>query len=232
MKKIANKTCVTGLYRRVALALLPLTFLTGHTEAAPITTFNTGVNTFGVPLVDNALDPHYTLIAGPTLGAPFVATSTGNFPISPAGPWLADNSVSAWIAPSQNTIGAFNASYTYETTFDLTGFNVSSATFGGQWAEDDFGGQILLNGFDIITSGYGTYTNITSFTVFSPFTLTSGFLQNVNTLAFVVTNRGGGPTGLRVEYAGTANSVPEPASLALVWLSLACLGIMRLRKAV
>ena len=210
-----------------ALILIPLTLWAVHAQATSITTWNTGVDNSGTPRLDNDPELHYSLVAGPTLGVPFVTTSTGGFPIPP---WLPDSPVSAWIAPSMDTQGIFNATYTYETTFDLTGFNVGSALFGGQWAEDDFGGQILLNGFDINTFAFGSYTNTTGFDVFSPFTITGGFLPGINKLQFAVTNNGGGPTGLRVEYSGTANRVPEPASLALIGLGLASLGVIRLRN--
>ena len=73
-------------------------------QAAPILIFNTGVVTSGVPQPDNAAELHYSLIApGVVTGTPFVATSAGGFPIPP---WLADSTVSAWIAPSESTEGS------------------------------------------------------------------------------------------------------------------------------
>src|SRR4051812_3680674 len=72
--------------------------------------FNTGVDATHAPLPDDALDPHYsyTQFAGgppPLSAAPTVATSTTGFPVAPAGPWLGDNAVSAWVTPAPDTTG-------------------------------------------------------------------------------------------------------------------------------
>jgi len=68
--------------------------------------------------------------------------------------------------------------------------------------------QILLNGAD---TGMGA----SDFDHFTGFQITSGFVQGINTLDFVVTNIDCGPacvnpTGLRVEYS--VAEVPEPAT--------------------
>ncbi len=61
-----------------------------------------------------------------------------------------------------------------------------------------------------------------TFTYFSPFTISSGFVAGANTLDFVVHNAPLGfdpsvnPTGLQVIMAGTANEVAEPSGLALI----------------
>ena len=72
--------------------------------AVPITgLFNTGVDAFGVPLTDNTPDIHYTFAVPPPTGTvPLVTTAAGGFPI---GPWLGDNTTSAWLTPSFDTTG-------------------------------------------------------------------------------------------------------------------------------
>ena len=105
--------------------------------------------------------------------------------------------------------------YTYQTKFDLTGMNPKTAMILGNWACDNEGVEILLNGInvaDITSSSFGS---------FEPFTIDSGFVSGINTLDFIVDNTPGGsatsnPTGLRVEMSGTADAVPEPCTLALL----------------
>ena len=39
-----------------------------------------------------------------------------------------------------------NNSYTYRTTFNLSGFDPTTASLTGQWAADNEGPNVLLNG--------------------------------------------------------------------------------------
>ena len=165
--------------------------------------FNTGVNSSGAPLSDDAVDPHYRITFGGTDA--FAATESGGFPIPP---WLGSNSMSAWISPSRDTqglsdgLGTYN--YRYETTFDLTGFNPTTARLSGRWATDNQGVDILING---ASTGQ---PNTAQFASWTPFQITSGFVPGINRLTFIVNNGSSGapagsdPTGLRAEVWGAA----------------------------
>ena len=175
--------------------------------------FNTGVNAGKVVLLDDSVDPHYTLNIVP------VGTPTGvgfyNAPnaiaVTPA-PWgLGAGVLSRWINPG-NSPGVFDANayplgnYTYTHEFVLpAGADPGTASISGRWAADDgggmyFNGLLLGNQVSLIAApgGSGAWKN---FTINSP-----GFLANpaVNKIYFVVTNA---PvfifkrvTGLRVEF--------------------------------
>jgi hypothetical protein len=166
------------------------------------------VDATGTPQRDDAPELHYRLVGiGAAARVPFVTTAAGGFPI---GPWLEDNPLSAWIAPSPSTEGPNAsdgaASYFYETRFDLAGLDPATAEIHGRWSTDNGGIDIVING---LTTGQA---NTTQFTAWTPFRITNGFVAGVNTLTFVVNNGAGetnasGPTGLRVEMSGTA--VPD-----------------------
>lgn len=192
--------------------------------AESINLFNTGVDSFGVPLPDNSIDPHYS-ITFPTAAPGIVAAASGGWPIPP---WLGDNTTSAWVTPATDTRGPHDKVYHYTTTFDLTGMDPSSAFISGQWAGDD-GGVGGLS--DIILNGNSTLQFPEHFISWTSFSLNSGFISGINTLSFQIKNYGGGPTGIRVEMRGKANGVPEAGS-AMVLLGISLMGIETLRRRV
>lgn len=176
--------------------------------------FNTGVDNQGVPLKDNDAELHWKLVdPSPLVVVPVVTTSAGGFPI---GPWLADNNLSAWLTPAADANGPGlmdgSANYYFELSFDLTGYLPETARITGSWCSDNTGKDILING---VSTGQ---TNPNQFGAFTPFSITSGFVEGTNTITFVVNNGGGeadgtGPVGVRVELSGTAMAPGTPPTV-------------------
>ncbi len=183
------------------LTLLFLVLLAAQPAfAAPIVSlFNTGVATNdsnGNPqtLVSaGSPDPHYST---------GIVTLSNGYPIGVA--WTPDDSTSQWISPHADEITIEPPGlYVYQTTFDLTGLNPSTAEISGSFWVDNYLSDIILNSTDTGIAG-GTYSSPTSFT------LSSGFVSGINTLDFYVINgpTGGAqnPSGLRVAMTGTAST--------------------------
>lgn len=191
--------------------------------AASITSlYNTGVNDTGTVLSNGAVDTHYALIQVPSGSTTTVAMTSG-WPVG--NPYLGASSVSAWVGPNngRNDPAGY---YVYRTTFDLTGFDYTTALITGRWATDNPGTKISLNNTDLsITSG--------SFTTWSNFSISSGFVSGLNTLDFWVNNgqqSSGNPTALRVEMTGTATEQVPDAGSSLGLLALALAGLVAYRR--
>lgn len=168
----------------------------------PVNIFNTGTTSSGVLAADGSTDMHYSLVGSAdstSLGPGVVVANSNAFPIPP---WMNNGPNSKWVAPLLNAGTNLNpGTYVYQTTFDLTGFNLSTVTLSGQWAADN-SGVVDLNGVPVAGS------STSGFSSFAPFTISNGFINGVNTLDFLVSNLGSvpNPTGFRAEVSGAGTS--------------------------
>lgn len=186
-----------------------MTLLEGREVPAVVPIFHTGAGADGLALTAaTAIDPHFTVTNG-TRTEPAKAIVDDNFPIDPRW-WLANDADSRWIAPNwANADGsAAPGVYTFTTTFDLTGYDPTTAVLKGKWAADNQGLNILINGVPLgLTHGGPNPGNgVRGFGSYSEFTIASGFVSGVNKLEFVIqndrysaTNGASNPTGLRVD---------------------------------
>jgi hypothetical protein len=219
------------VWKFVATAVAAIV-VTSAAHAAPMpipTLFNTGVNGAGVALGNAVNDTHWTITSAPpgSTTTNFTVTSAGGFPVD--GPWLGDSTTSAWIrpansAPPNDPVG----NYTFQTKFDLTGFALDTVKIVGQWATDNFG-------LDIIVNGVSTNQTSGGFKGWSSFVILNELLKaGENTLLFVVRNDAGetgNPTGLRVEFTSEAIATPLPAAWLMLLTGFAAFGFLNRRGA-
>jgi hypothetical protein len=218
------------------LLLIVMSFLlVGSAMASPIGVCGTGLAADCQTLAlfgSGVTDLNYTLVAVPPAGAapnavtgPAYLSEQGQFPLN--GPWMNNGPSSEWIVPTANQADIIpGGTYVFQTTFLLPGV-FTSAVIHGQWAADNSGIDILLNGNSVGSSfPYGPpfgFAQLTSFTIDT----TSWFQPGLNTLQFVVANGNGGsdtagPSGLRVEIqdATFESPIPEPATFGLLLFGL------------
>lgn len=187
-----------------------------------------GLYNTGQSFTASMQDTHYTLNGS---GNGYVAADN-SWPVAAGGPWIANTATSSWITPLADPAASLdpssNGTYTWTTTFDLTGYDATTASLSGQFAADN-SAAAYLNGYAIGSSS--SYRN------WSGFASTSGdFLSGVNTLSFVVTNyaqNSGNPTGIRAEFisSGVAvAAVPEPETYAMLLSGLGLLGFSARRR--
>jgi hypothetical protein len=167
--------------------------------------FNTGVDDHSVALDDAAVDPHYQLIVNPDVASTdAIVEDSTVFPIV-AGPWVANTATSKWIGPELNTSAGAVGLYTYRTIINLTNRDPKSVVILGQWATDNAGRDILVNG---VSTGNAQSPGFDSYTPFAIYGTNTTFVAGTNAVDFIVENVDAvGYTGLRVEIL-QSNALP------------------------
>jgi hypothetical protein len=171
--------------------------------AAGLSFYNTGVDRNNQQLSGGSLDPHYQMrqVSG--------GAYTGNSNWTSAVAMDTSITWSQWNTPSDArwiyvadaaNLGQDWGTYEFMTTFDLTGYDSTTAVLAGKWALDQYG-TIYLNGNLVATLPDQNWNNnLTSFN------LTSGFLPGTNTLTFSVRFPDGGD-GMIVSGASLSASL-------------------------
>ena len=172
--------------------------------------FNTGVDDNRAFYSGGQVDPHYKLIFSPDPffpGPDALVMHNGAFPL--AGNYFTNGLFSSWISPRTNSSpGNSNGFYIYRTSFILDSIDPTHAQITGNWASDNEGIDIRLNGTSLGISNMVS----AAFTTFYPFTITNGFISGSNVIDFVISNGPAtGPTALRVEMRGAGRPLPPTA---------------------
>ena len=193
--------------------------------------YNTGVDASHVALAggDGIVDSHYTIATSGLVGVnPGDATYTY---FNPA--YVPESATSRWISYSGSPFIGSGA-FAVTTTFDLTGYDPTTAAVSGLWGVDN-DGEIFLNG---VSTGFTlTGSSGSNFNALHAFSLNSGFVAGLNTLTIAVADSGP-PAAFRLDgLVASANlavpTIPEPAAWALMIAGFAMVGAtMRRRKLV
>jgi hypothetical protein len=197
-------------FAAVAAVSLTLAFA-GAADAATVSVYNTGQ---GAAAGNGQADANYSIAA-----SDFGASGQAQTYYNPA--YAAENANSRWVSYSGSPFSGGGYT-TFQTSFDLTGYDIASAVLSGNWGVDNEG-VILLNGVQIASLSGTVYEN---FNQLHAFGASSGFLQGLNTLQFVVHDTGV-PMAFRTDNMSlTANlsAVPEPATWAMMIIGFGLVG--------
>ena len=197
----------------------------GALSASPITVHNTGVNASDVLQPIGSTTSYWTLVSEPgTAIEPLGGNPFRYYNIA----YFADDAVSGWVSPTASGNAGVGGFYTYQMSFDLTGFDPATAAISGIFGVDN-DGAILLNGNTVASVGNADFATP------KLFTMNTGFVSGLNTISIRMDNAGD-PSAFRVEFSSaTANttfqplvftevaSVPEPGTGVLLTAGLAAI---------
>jgi hypothetical protein len=216
--------------RRIALGLTIALLAASSASAQVPTLFNTGVDALGNPLPNGVSDPHYTAYDFTVFGTPGALIGQAETISNGYQTYYAQNPTSRWIWANQT--GNFDGAHyntLFRTTFDLTGYDLTTVAINVSMAADNLVGAVYMNGSNLGQSYTGFFS-------FYSFNITSGFVNGINTLDFYAQDQGP-PAAFNAYYSSQGRllppttTTPEPASIVLVASGLlGVFGVARRRR--
>ena len=175
----------------------------------PVKMWNTGIS-----LKIGEEDPHWKVTAGEPQGGPYPQPAIVSAPHGSYGVNQPDRS--QWISVERGTIDGAPARshYTFETSFDLTGFDLGSVLISGLVLADDGVDEVWLNDHQLDIKPWKDWGYGVKYVNFHPIEIRSGFVPGVNRLAFVVKNE---TFIYRSERGFDLPETPNPMALRVEW---------------
>jgi hypothetical protein len=166
--------------------------------------FSICVDDAGVLLPAMAVDPHYRLTASadPLAPGPYALVLYDSSPVTA---YVASGPDSKWISPGVKGLSSAAGPCVYRTSFELRHLKPTMAWIDGEWAIDNEGFDIALNGTSL-----GLRRTGECFRAFASFVITNGFADGASALDFVTNNLAPpGPPGFRIRMRSGARPLPS-----------------------
>jgi hypothetical protein len=146
--------------------------------------FNTGVDAFGNQLANGLADPHYLAYDFSTVGTPGTLIGPAETISNGYQGYYAQNPTSRWIWANQTgNQDGLHYNTLFRTTFDLTGYDLTTVAINVSMAADNLIAGVRMNGADLSQSYSGFFS-------YYSFNITSGFVNGINTLDFYAQDQG------------------------------------------
>lgn len=218
------KTRMFGSNGNLIMAIA-LGFMTANASASTTINFATGQDSNGnVQLSGNSLDANWK-----ESNANNPQNPPNSYVVTPSNPdwyggWFANGPNSSWIAPNPNDANG-NGNFTLTYTFNLAGYDLTTAAFDNlRWSIDD-GGFVQLNGHTEASLSNGNWGSFHTFSI-----PVSHLAQTLNTLTITGTGSDIYLEGARLEGMLTVSSIPEPETYAMFMAGLSLMGFMMYRR--
>lgn len=177
----------------------------------PIRIGNTGQ---GLPVGNK--DPNWVVTSGHRDDGPYPQPAVVCVPHGSYG--INEPNQSQWISVASGTSKGVPARtpYTFETTFDLTGFDLESVWISGLVLADDGVDEIWLNEKRLDIAAWKNWGYGVRYVDFHPVEIRGGFVPGVNQLAIVVKNE---TFIYRADHGFDLPDTPNPMALRAEWVA-------------